>query len=227
MADTQKDATLSEGSGESQEQIHDESGETIETLQDDKQETAQDDKKDSSIKSANEPTIRKGWYVRLVVESEHLTDSGSILGYLEGASDGKDRYSSKALKSSGLYLAISDSRYSADSEYRSDYRAFKPLGSKQEVWYLIVSNSKDRDGDVTISWDGITFVEQENSDLFKENHKDTSAQLALMRLVDVDNKKIVKISEDSNYTFNMGGKSTKRLKLIMLANGDEEPEVEQ
>jgi len=169
---------------------------------------------------------QKGWYIRLKARSDTLVDDKAVFGYLQGASDRRDRYDSPAYASSGLYVVIYNSSFGAKKEYRSDYRAFKPSGSTKESWVLRVYNRRGVDDNITLSWDGITLVQKREDNGFDEEHKSDSTELQNMRLVDADEGSIVNVLEDHSYSFNMNGKKVRELKWIMLADGDDEPEIQ-
>lgn len=165
---------------------------------------------------------QKGWYIRISTQTDKRQDSNTVFGYLQGASDGKDRYDSEALKSSGLYATIYHEDYGNTKNYRSDYRADKETGTKSETWLLRV-NSGDADADVTMSWDGITFVEKKPKGGFAETQETSSPELDNMRLVDVESGEIIDVATTSSYQFNMGGQKSKEFKWLMLADGEDEP----
>jgi len=173
----------------------------------------------------NNRVIQKGWYIRLTVKSDTLIDNKAVFGYLQGASDGKDRYDSQAYASSGLYVVIYNGNFGNKKEYRSDYRAFKTSGSTKETWIVRVYNRRGTNDDITLSWNGITLVSKRKNSNFEEEHKKNSTELQNMRLVDEDAKNIINVSENKNYNFNMDGKIVREFKWIMLADGDDEPEI--
>jgi len=175
----------------------------------------------------NNRVIQRGWYIRLTAKSDSLIDDKVVFGYLQGANDGKDRYDSQAYASSGLYVVIYNGNFGTKKEYRSDYRAFKTSGSTKETWIVRVYNRRGTNDDITLSWNGITLVsKRENSNNFEEEHKKSSTELKNMRLVDDDEKNIINVSEDQNYSFNMDGKIVREFRWIMLADNDDEPEIE-
>ncbi len=180
--------------------------------------------------STEEPIVKKvrisqkGWYIRLTAKSDSLVDDKAVFGYLQGASDGRDRYDTQAYASSGLYVVIYNGNFGAKKEYRSDYRAFKASGSATETWVLRVYNRRGVHDDITLSWDGITLVKKRDGNGFDEEQKKNSTELQNMRLIDSDEGLVINASEDQNYSFNMNGKIVKEFKWIMLADGDDEPE---
>lgn len=167
-------------------------------------------------------TAQKGWYIRINVQSDKLQDNHTVFGYLDGASDGKDKYDSKSLGSQGLYTTIYHEAFEGGKEYRSDYRANKRTGSKTETWILKV-NSGDASADITMSWNGITVFQGLSKGGYLETHKSSSHELENMILIDVESKEIIDISIASSYSFNMNGKKSKEFKWMMLADDEETP----
>lgn len=138
---------------------------------------------------------QKGWYIRLTVQSDTLEDKSTVFGYLEGASDTKDRYDSEALSSTGLYTTVYHTDFGSIKNYKSDYRAYKAAGEGSDIWIIKV-NSGDTAADVTLSWDGITYVTKNPKGGFQEEHKVESTELSQMRLVDVDNGTVIYVEEN-------------------------------
>lgn len=174
----------------------------------------------------NDVILQKGWYVKLTVESDTLKDESTVLGYLEGASDSKDRYDSEAFSSSGLYTTIYHEDFGSTKNYRSDYRAYTAVGEKYDTWTIKV-NSGDTNADVTLSWNGITYVTKKSKGGFTEELQTQSPELILMRLVDVETGDIILAEEnDMQISFNMEGQKERTFQWILLKDGDPEPEVQ-
>jgi len=164
-----------------------------------------------------------GWYIRLKVDDGVLHDDKTVFGYFKEAADGKDKYDAESLASWGLYTTIYHDDFSGTNNYRSDYRADKPLGSKSETWIIKVHYRKDPYANVTLSWDGITLLTQTAVFGRKEVHQKTSPELERMRLVDPASNTVINVSETDNYTFNMEGSSERTLQWILLKDDEEEP----
>jgi len=177
----------------------------------------------------NDANLQKGWYVKLTVEDGTLKDNSTVLGYLgylEGASDSKDRYDSEAFSSSGLYTTIYHEDFGSTKNYRSDYRTYKEAGEKSDTWIIKV-NSGDANADVTLSWNGITYVTKSLKGGFDEELQTESPELTQMRLVDVETADVVPATDDGmKITFNMNGSNERTFQWILLAEGDSEPDVE-
>jgi hypothetical protein len=168
---------------------------------------------------------QKGWYIKLTVESATLKDNSTVFGYLEGASDGKDRYDSEALSSSGLYTTIYHTDFGSTKNYRSDYRTYAAAGQKSDTWTIKV-NSGDANADVTLSWDGITYVTKNAKGSFNEEHKATAEELSNMRLVDVEDNLVIPVLDNGmKISFNMNGNKVRTFKWVVLKDGEVEPEV--
>jgi len=168
---------------------------------------------------------QKGWYIRISTQSSELEDNQTVIGYLEGASDRRDRYDNEAFPSSGLYTTIYHDNFGKKSDFRSDYRAYKEVGSRSESWIIKVNNARYKNSDVTISWNGITVVEKRARVGYSEKHIDNSSKLQYMRLIDEEGGNIVDISQNSSYSFNMNGKGIRELKWVILADGEDEPRL--
>jgi len=180
----------------------------------------------STTTPSNDAVVQKGWYVKLTVQSETRKDGNTVLGYMEGASDSKDRYDSEALSSSGLYTTIYHEDFGSTKNYRSDYRVYKAAGEKSDIWMIKV-NSGDANADVTLSWKGITYVIKTSKGGFVEELKTQSPELSLMRLVDMETGDVFLADEnDMQITFNMEGQKVKTFQWILLKDGDPEPEVQ-
>jgi len=170
--------------------------------------------------------IQKGWYIKLSVESATLKDNSTVFGYLQGASDSKDRYDSEALSSNGLYTTIYHTDFGSTKNYRSDYRAYAETGQKSDSWVIKV-NSGDANADVTLSWDGITYVTKNAKGQFEEAHQTQSAELSNMRLIDVETGDVMQATENGmQVTFNMGGSKVRTFQWVLLKDGEEEPTVQ-
>ncbi len=170
-------------------------------------------------------TTQKGWYIRINTTANTLRDTHTVFGYLDGASDGKDRYDSEAMASSGLYSMIYHHDFGEKKEYRSDYRSNKKSGKQTEIWVLQVKYAKDKYADVTISWDGITYVQGIRGGGFNETHENSSLELENMRLVDTANGAVINVANTHSYSFSMDGSSMHEFKWMMLAEDEEEPEA--
>ena len=172
------------------------------------------------------PGKQIGWYVRLITTSSDLNDTHTVFGYLKGASDAKDRYDSEALASGGghyLYTTISHPEFEGSKEYRSDYRAFAKRGRKSDTWTIVV-HSGDTNADVTIGWDGVTWVRKKRGESdFIEKHRRGRRLFANMRLVDEANGIVIDVKAQNSYTFAMDGKREHTLKWVALKEGEEEP----
>jgi hypothetical protein len=170
---------------------------------------------------------QKGWYIRLVTESDNLKDTKTVLGYLKGASDQKDRYDSEALGSGGshyLYTTINHPEFEGAEEYRSDYRAFQKIGKKADMWIIDV-HSGDAYADVTLRWDGVTKVKKNKKGTFVEKHKRGNVILGKMILLDAENDVTVDVKSKNSYTFNMNGKREHVLAWILKKDGESEDEL--
>ena len=197
----------------------DETGDTITSTAEDTQET-------TTSNPNNDVILQKGWYIKLTVQSDTLKDESTVFGYLEGASDGKDRYESEALSSSGLYTTIYHEDFGSTKYYRSDYRAYKATGEKSDRWMIKV-NSGDVNADVTLSWNGITYVTKKSKGGFTEELKTQSPELSLMRLVDVETGDVISVEEnDMQISFNMEGQKERTFQWILLSEGEPEQEVQ-
>jgi hypothetical protein len=166
---------------------------------------------------------QKGWYIRISTQSSGLEDDQTVIGYLEGASDRRDRYDNEAFPSSGLYTSIYHNNFGKKSDFRSDYRAYKEVGSRSESWIIKVNNARHKNSDVTISWSDIIVVEKRPKVGYSEREMANSTILQYMRLIDEEGGNIVDISQDSSYSFNMNGKSVRELRWVILADGEDEP----
>ncbi len=175
-------------------------------------------------RSANNNKRQKGWYIRLVAESDDLKDVKTVFGYLQGASDQKDRYDSEALSSGGphyLYTTINHTEFEGAVEYRSDYRAFQKIGEKSDTWIIDVHNG-DAYADVTLSWDGVTKVKKNKKGDFVEKHKRGNKILGRMILFDEVNNMTIDVKSNNSYTFNMNGKREHVLAWILMKDGKDE-----
>lgn len=189
-----------------------------------REESSVEDSTDMKDNNSIVVVSQKGWYIKLSVESDTLQDEGTVFGYLEGASDEKDKYDSDALGSSGLYSTI----YREDlgsTHYRSDYRSYAPTGEKSDTWIIEV-HSGDKNANVTLSWDGITYVSKNDKGTFDEEHKTRSAELDLMRLIDVEDATVLSVLDNEmKISFSMNGNRERVFKWVLLQDGEAEPEA--
>ena len=179
-------------------------------------------------RSANKVKRQKGWYIRLVTESDDLKDDNTVFGYLQGASDLKDKYDSEALGIGGshyLYTTINHPEFEGAEEYRSDYRAFQKAGKKSDTWVIVV-HCGDAFADVTLSWDGITEVKKNKKGDFVEKHKRGKNKLGKMVLLDEENNRTIDVKSENSYTFNMNGSREHTLTWILLKDGEGIPVME-
>lgn len=169
-----------------------------------------------------------GWYVRLITTNDDLKDTHTVFGYLRGASDAKDKYDSEAMVTGGshyLYTTLSHPEFQGAREYRSDYRAFAKRGKKSDTWTIIV-HSADTQADVTVGWDGVTWVRKKKGESdFTEKHRRGRRLFSNMRLLDEANSIVIDVKAQNAYTFNMDGKREHTLKWVALKKGEEEPVV--
>jgi len=88
-------------------------------------------------------------------------------------------------------------------------------------------NSRNVDADITLSWNGITYVTKTLKDGFNEEVKTDSPELTQMRLVDVESGDVMFATDDGmKITFNMNGSNERTFQWILLADGDSEPDVQ-
>jgi hypothetical protein len=170
---------------------------------------------------------QRGWYIRLVSESDGLKDNKTVFGYLQGASDQKDRYDSEALSSGGshyIYTTINHPDFEGAEEYRSDYRTFHKIGEKAAMWIIDV-HSGDAYADITIHWDGVTKVKKKKQGDFVEKHKRGKRILGKMILLDEKNDLTIDVKVNNSYTFNMNGKREHLLAWILKKDGMSEDEL--
>ncbi len=167
----------------------------------------------------------QSWYVRLYLTSDDYKDSGTIFGYLDGASDVKDTFDAELLvyRNSPLYSAIYHLKYEGSHYYRSDFRQMKEVGSLNESWTISIF-AKDTNADVTLSWNGITHSKVVGLGEVSEDTVVDDPILAKMRLIDDENNITVNPSQQYSYTFNMNGNSQKRLRWVILKDGSSEPQ---
>ena len=173
-------------------------------------------------RSANKVKRQKGWYIRLVTESDDLRDYKTVFGYLQGASDLKDKYDSEALSSGGphyLYTTINHPEFEGAKEYRSDYRAFQKVGKKSDTWMIVV-HCGDAFADVTLSWDGITKVKKNKKGVFVEKHRRGKNKLGKMVLFDEENNRTIDVKSENSYTFNMNGNREYILTWVLKKDGE-------
>ena len=171
--------------------------------------------------------IQRGWYIRLIATSDDLKDTSTVFGYLKGASDQKDKYDSEALSSGGghyLYTTINHPEFEGSEEYKSDYRAFQKTGNKSDTWTIVV-HSSDNYGDVTLSWDGVTWVRKKKEGGFREKHYKGKRILGRSKLIDEANGEVIDTKAENSYTFNMDGSREHTLKWVLLKDGEEEPTI--
>lgn len=189
-------------------------------------ESGTSDEETETTTQSNDVVVQKGWYVKLTVESDTLKDESTVFGYLEGASDNKDKYDSESLGTSGLCTTIYHEDFGDTKNYRSDYRTYKEVGEKSDTWMIKV-NSNDANADITLSWNGITYVTKKSKSGFIEELQTESPELSLMRLVDVKTGDVFSADEsDMQIIFNMEGQRVRTFEWILLKDGDPEPEAE-
>ncbi len=167
--------------------------------------------------------VQKGWYIRLVTTSNKLTDKSTVFGYLQGASDWKDKYDSEVLSSGGayyLYTTINHPEFVGAEEYRSDYRAFQKIGEKSDTWTIVV-HCGDTNADITLSWDGVTWVKKNIQGGFTEKHRKGRKILGKMKLLDETNDQVIDVNAEDSYTFNMKGNRIYTLKWVLFKDAEE------
>ncbi len=172
--------------------------------------------------------VQKGWYIRLTAQNGDTTNNTTVFGYLQGASDGKDRYDAEALSAGGskhFYTTIHHDDFAGADEYRSDYRAYAKIGKKSDTWVIIV-HSGNTAADVTLSWNGVTEGKKVDNGAFIEKHTKGKKTLRRMRLIDEENGEVIEVKKQRSYTFNMNGKKEHQLKWMLLKNGEDEPVLE-
>jgi len=171
---------------------------------------------DSLAQTTTVPPAQKvGWYIRLNAKTTSLEDNGTVLGYLEGAMDGKDRYDSKALSAYGLYTTVYHEEYN-EKEYRTDYRRYAKAGDKTDIWIIKV-HSGDPLADVTLTWDGITFVLKNAEGNYEEEHQNDAPELEHMKVVDITTGEEIPVSNNSmGISFNMNGSQERTFKWMIL-----------
>jgi hypothetical protein len=134
---------------------------------------------------------RKEWYVRLIISADRsgLEDPGNVLGQLEDASTGADRYDVRELAPPfpGRYLNIvfHHPEWERDIvDYTSDYH---PLEHEEGDQWGFEVRSDDPDRDLTLSWEG------------------QQANLKKMVLVDLATGEVISARTKNQYRFNMDG----------------------
>lgn len=186
------------------------------------------DENTPAVNDTKNEIIQKGWYVRLSVEDGTRKESSTVLGYLEGAGDGKEKYESEALTPFGgsyLYTTLYHTDFGSVQNYKSDYRVYKEAGQKSDIWTIKV-NSGDVNADVTLSWNGITYVTKRAQGGFEEELKIDAPELSLMRVVDVESGDVMLASENGmEISFNMNGSHQRTFEWYLLADGEPEPDV--
>lgn len=175
--------------------------------------------------TASSATIQKGWYIRLEVESDRLKDTGTVFGYLEGASDMKDKYDNASLASGGLYTAIYHSDFDSDKEYRSDFRSYVEPGTRSDKWIIRV-HSGDKNANIRMWWKGIVNVERSGTGAFKESLDSQSDIFNKMRLIDVNTGNVIPVTGNGDeITFDMNGTSVREFQWILMKDGSSEPAI--
>ncbi len=186
----------------------------------------QTDENTSAVNDTASEIIQKGWYIRLVAEDGTRKESSTVFGYLEGAGDNKEKYDSEALTPFGgsyLYTTLYHTDFGSVQNYKSDYRVYRAAGEKSDTWTIKV-NSGDVNADVTLSWNGITYVTKTFKDGFREELKTDSSELSLMRLVDVETGDVMAVTDEGmKITFNMNGSHQRTFQWTLLANGERSP----
>lgn len=182
-----------------------------------------------AVNDTEDEVFQKGWYIRLAVEDGTLKESSTVFGYLEGAGDNKEKYDTEALTPFGgsyLYTTLYHTDFGSVTNYKSDYRVYRAAGEKSDTWTIKV-HSGDENADVTLSWNGITYVAKTVKDGFQEELETDSPELGLMRVVDVETGDVMLAAdEDMKITFNMNGSHQRTFEWMLLADGDPEPDAQ-
>ncbi|MFC1579121.1 hypothetical protein ACFL3Y_01890 [Pseudomonadota bacterium] len=147
---------------------------------------------------------RKEWYVRLIISADtsSLKDPGNVLGQLEDALTGADRYDVQELAPPfpGRYLNLvfHHPEWALDIvDYTSDYHPLEH--NKGDQWAFEVRSDDPYRG-LTLSWEGL------------------QANLKKMVLVDLATGEVISASARNYYRFNMDGANVRAFEWQYLGS---------